>query len=235
MPEGNAIRSYYDDYSDWYEGERREGYYGVINELEFDKIRESVTGRETLEIGCGTGLILERTAAVAKRARGIDLSHGMLGVSRRKGLEVTQASAVTLPFPDGSFDVVYSFKVLPHVPDIRSAVSEVHRVLRRGGSAFLEFYNPFSLKFFANRLSEIFRRRRDVYLRFDTRADVRRYSAGLFDIASVRGVRIFAPSRHFYTTPVIGPLFRWLERRFCDTKAAAAGGYMVFELKRLDG
>lgn len=224
------IAGYYDDYSTWYEGERRHGYYEIINDLEFERVADDVTGADALEIGCGTGLILERSHAVARRAVGVDLSRGMAGVSRRKGLRAVNASATSLPFPDGTFDVVYSCKVLPHVPDIRTALAEVRRVLRPGGRAFLEFYGPYSLKALAYRVVQIGRRREPVYVRFDTRTTVASYLPSGWEIRSRRGIRIFAPVRFCYTIPGVRRVFELLERRFCDSALARFGGYQLYEI-----
>jgi ubiquinone/menaquinone biosynthesis C-methylase UbiE len=228
--ETRAIAGYYDDYSTWYEQERREGYYGLINDLEFERIADAVRDADALEIGCGTGLILERTHAIARSAVGIDLSAGMAVVSRRKGLRAVNASATALPFPDASFDVVYSCKVLAHVPDIRAAVREVRRVLRPGGRAFLEFYPPRSLKTLAYRIVQLRRREDPVFVRFDSIEDVATYLPSDLEIRSVRGVRIFAPVRFCYTLPAVKRIFEWLERRYCDSRLARFGGYMLVEI-----
>jgi ubiquinone/menaquinone biosynthesis C-methylase UbiE len=231
--EGRAVEAYYDDYSSWYDDERRDGYYGVVNDLEYSAVAEAVAGADALEIGCGTGLILARTAAVARRARGVDLSRGMAAFSaRRKGLVTAQASAEALPFADGSFDVVYSFKVLPHVPRVGDAMAEVARVLRPGGRAFLEFYNPWSLKWLANTVVRLFGRGRPVYNRYDSLRRVRRYLPSGLEVRSVRGVRIFAPSRHFYTVPGLGRAVARLEARCCDSVLGRLGGYLVVEVGR---
>jgi len=228
-----AVEAYYDEYASWYEAERREGYYALVNDLEVAAVAGAVAGRDVLEIGCGTGLILERTAAVARRATGIDLSWGMAAfTSSRKGLVVAQASATDLPFAGGSFDVAYSFKVLPHVPDLAAALREVARVLRPGGRAFVEVYNPWSLKRLANGLAARLGRGRDVYVRYDSLAAVRRALPPGWAVAAVRGVRIFAPSRHAYTVPWLSRVVARLERWACDGPLGRFGGYLVVEVGR---
>jgi ubiquinone/menaquinone biosynthesis C-methylase UbiE len=148
--EGQA-RAYYDDFSTGYERERHHGYHALLDELELGVAVPFARGRDLLEVGCGTGLILSRLAEVARRAEGVDLSPGMLEKARSRGLTVHEASATELPYPDASFDTVLSFKVLAHVPDVRLALAEMARVCRPGGRVLAELYNPWSLRFLAKR------------------------------------------------------------------------------------
>jgi ubiquinone/menaquinone biosynthesis C-methylase UbiE len=227
------IATYYDDYSTWYDGERREGYYGLINDLEVEAIAPFARDRDVLEIGFGTGLILERTAPIARSAVGVDLSAGMAGVSRRKGLAVAIAAATGLPFGDATFDLVYSCKVLPHVPDIRAALAEVARVLRPGGTAFVEFYNRQSFKALSYRLVTMRRSREPVYVRHDDLESVKTYLPPGWAVDGVRGIRVLAPVRHVYAVPVLGRLLQRLERRLCDTWLGRRfGGYLLVRISR---
>lgn len=226
------VADYYTDYSTWYEAERREGYYSLINDLEFEKIEPSLPGATALEVGCGTGLILERADQVAKRAIGIDLSIGMATVSHGKGLTVANAVVGSLPFPDSTFDVVYSFKVLPHVADLQTGLAEINRVLKPNGRAFLEFYSPHSFKALAYRLRQLGKRTDPVFVKFHTVRDVERLLPDELRVRSIRGVRIFAPIKYAYTVPGLRQVFHWLERRFCESRLARFGGYLVLELDR---
>jgi SAM-dependent methyltransferase len=94
-----------------------------------------------LEIGAGTGyfslnLLL---AGVVRDATCTDISPGMVSAlalnARRLGLEVkaARADAESLPFAGESFDLVLGHAVLHHLPDLRRAFAEFHRVLRPGG------------------------------------------------------------------------------------------------------
>jgi len=223
---------YYDNYSDSYDDERREGYYSLINDLEFEKIQPFVRGKKTLEVGCGTGLILERVHKTAQEAVGVDISTGMLEVCRKKGLNVLEASATELPFEDNTFDLVYSFKVLAHVPDIEKAIKEIVRVMKPQGRVVLEFYNPFSFKGLNDKLRTIVRRRRPVYIRHDSLRDVRRLLPKEFRIVSTRGIRIFAPFAGCYTIPIISSIFKFLDRHLCESPLRKFGGYFVVEIVR---
>ena len=95
-----------------------------------------------LEVGAGTGyftLNLLR-AGVIRQASATDISPGMLRRLERwaaeLGLEVetVRAEASELPFPDGSFDLVFGHAVLHHLPDLERSFAELARVLRPGGT-----------------------------------------------------------------------------------------------------
>ncbi len=95
----------------------------------------------SLEVGAGTGyfsLNLLR-AGVVREATCTDISPGMVRTlqanAERLGLTVkaARADAESLPFADGSFDLVLGHAVLHHLPDLEQAFSEFHRVLAPGG------------------------------------------------------------------------------------------------------
>ena len=95
----------------------------------------------SLEVGAGTGYFSLNLlcAGLVREATCTDISPGMVRALRanaeRLGLEVrtARADAESLPFPDGSFDLVLGHAVLHHLPDLERAFGEFHRVLRPGG------------------------------------------------------------------------------------------------------
>ncbi len=95
----------------------------------------------SLEIGAGTGYFSLNLlqAGVVGEATCTDISPGMVetlsGNARRLGLDVkaARADAERLPFADSSFDLVLGHAVLHHLPNLRRAFAEFHRVLRPGG------------------------------------------------------------------------------------------------------
>jgi ubiquinone/menaquinone biosynthesis C-methylase UbiE len=96
-------------------------------------------GRRALELGCGTGVFLERVAASGAAICGLDLSTDLLEraarrVSGHAQIRLCRGDAGRLPFPPGSFDVVYGSSVLHHL-DLEETMTEVFRVLRPGGRA----------------------------------------------------------------------------------------------------
>jgi SAM-dependent methyltransferase len=104
-------------------------------------------GADVLEVGCGVGTDTLRFARAGARVSAVDLSGTSVELTRRRledeGLSasVQEADAESLPFADQSFDLVYSWGVLHHTPDTRTAVDEVARVLRSGGEARIMLYN----------------------------------------------------------------------------------------------
>src|SRR5512147_834478 len=92
-----ATQGYYDRFSTSYERERHHGYHRLIHDLERELVRRYGTGRDILEAGCGTGLLLEEAARVGRSAIGLDLSRGMLARARERGLRVVQGSLTQIP------------------------------------------------------------------------------------------------------------------------------------------
>jgi len=97
-------------------------------------------GERVLDIGSGPGfLACEMASAVGPSGSvtGIDPSQDMLSLAagRDAPAHVTfgPGDATDLPFADGTFDVVTSTQVYEYVADMPRALSEAHRVLRRGG------------------------------------------------------------------------------------------------------
>ena len=88
-----------------------------------------------VDVGSGTGTLLEQLGAFADEAVGVESDPAPLRISAERGLDVREAPAHRLPFPDGSVDLVTAFDVLEHVPDDVAAAREIRRILRAGGSA----------------------------------------------------------------------------------------------------
>jgi ubiquinone/menaquinone biosynthesis C-methylase UbiE len=109
-------------------------------------------GRDVLEIGVGMGADhLEWAKSGPRSLTGIDLTERAIEFTAERvacyGLksELRVADAERLPFPNNSFDIVYSYGVLHHSPDTAQAIREVYRVLRPGGSARIMIYHTRSL------------------------------------------------------------------------------------------
>jgi SAM-dependent methyltransferase len=90
-----------------------------------------------LEVGCSRGYLTRLVQGLATRTLGIDLNAEAIARGVTYGLTVMDAQC--LAFGDESFDKVFSFHCIEHVPDLRAALREMDRVLRPGGSALLVY------------------------------------------------------------------------------------------------
>lgn len=107
--------------------------------------------RDVLEIGVGMGADhLKWAESVPRRLIGLDLTPRAAEFTKARlhifgyAPRVVVGDAEELPFPDQSFDFVYSYGCLHHTPDTPSAVSEVLRVLRHGGECRVMVYHSVS-------------------------------------------------------------------------------------------
>jgi SAM-dependent methyltransferase len=111
--------------------------------------RDTVEGRRLLEIGLGYGTLGETLARLGADYHGLDVAATPVAMMRSRLVrvpgarpeQVTQGSALALPFDDASFDQVVSIGCLHHTGDLFGAVAECRRVLRPGGRLALMVYN----------------------------------------------------------------------------------------------
>lgn len=207
---------------------------------------ERFAGARVLEIGVGLGTDHVWLGRSGARLTGIDLTERCIGLTRRRleleGLvsDLRVMDAERLHFPDHSFDVVYSFGVLHHVPSTERAFAEVRRVLRPGGAFVGALYSRESLFFTRWRLERLLtagfmRESRDQWLariehgetgalprvrlfgRRELRATLR--DAGFQDVRIVRRHAAFGR----YTSQLPAGLERALGR--------VAGWYLVHEAR----
>lgn len=112
-------------------------------------------GKDVLEIGCGIatdGLEFAKNGANYFGAdltpHAIDMAKERFGLFQMPGrFEVANAEE-GLPFPNCSFDHIYSFGVIHHSPSPEKVVREIHRVLRKGGTVTVMLYNRSSINYY---------------------------------------------------------------------------------------
>jgi ubiquinone/menaquinone biosynthesis C-methylase UbiE len=158
----------------------RASRYVLIPDLPKYADFSSAAGKDVLEIGVGLGTDFVNWLRNRPRTlTGVDLTPRAIahtrahivrsGLGAIPGVRLLEADAEALPFPDDSFDLVYSWGVLHHSPDTQTAINEVHRVLRKGGRACLMIYHAPSLvgmmlwMRYALMAGKPFRSLRDVY------------------------------------------------------------------------
>jgi len=107
--------------------------------------------RRLLEIGCAGGWLLKHARERGWEVRGVELSADAVARARALGLDVFHGDLESARFPDATFDLVYMGDVLEHVPDCRTVLAEVARVLLPGGRLFLR--GPITTHSLARRLA----------------------------------------------------------------------------------
>jgi demethylmenaquinone methyltransferase/2-methoxy-6-polyprenyl-1,4-benzoquinol methylase len=155
-------------------------------------------GGHVLDVATGTGLVAEQLLAHGHRVTGLDQSPDMLAIAQRRfgdGVELVQASATALPFPDASFDHLTFTYLLRYVDEPAATLAELARVVRPGGTvANLEFCVP----------EGIWRPLWEIYVGVGLPAAGRLVSKGWYDVGRFLGPSI----RGFYER---WPLERQLE------------------------
>lgn len=131
--------------------EKREFRYSLQDYMHDVFQFDTFAGKTVLEIGCGGGIDSAEFARNGALVTSTDFTE--IGVKTTSELleeanlpvNVMQADATNLQFEDNTFDCVYSFGVLHHIPDIRKALSEIKRVLKPDGQIMVMVYNKDSL------------------------------------------------------------------------------------------
>lgn len=121
-----------------------------------------IPGGRTLEIGCGRGVGAEIILDVfgADSVDAFDLDPRMIALARRRlaprgsRARLWVGDATAIPAADSSYDAVFDFGIIHHVPHWRAALAEVERVLKPGGRFYAEemlrgfIQNPLVRRFF---------------------------------------------------------------------------------------
>lgn len=171
-------------------------------------------GLAVLDVGCGTGTLLERYVDLGSRAFGIDPSSAMLEVARRRlgsRAELALGDARAMPFGEDSFDVV-TFSMMLHelAPTMRNAVvREACRVLRADGRLLVIDYHHGPFGFPRGWLVKGF----------------------TFSVERIAGGEHFSGYRHFVTHGAIPGLARNHTLEIETHKIVGHGNFGVFLLR----
>jgi ArsR family transcriptional regulator len=130
----------------------------TVEKAVIEALGERDTFDSLLDLGTGTGRMLELLAPLYARAIGIDTSNDMLAVARahldRAGItnaQVRLGDIHDLPFPRNSFDVVTIHQVLHYLDEPERALREAARVMRPGGRLLVVDFAPHDLEFLRER------------------------------------------------------------------------------------
>jgi demethylmenaquinone methyltransferase/2-methoxy-6-polyprenyl-1,4-benzoquinol methylase len=183
-------------------------------------------GGHVLDVATGTGLVAERLLAAGHRVTGLDQSPDMLEMARRRfgdRVELVEASATAIPFPDASFDHLTFTYLLRYVDDPAATLRELARVVRPGGTiANLEFCLP----------RGVWRPLWDLYVDVGLPALGRIASRGWYDVGRFLGPSI----RGFYARyPLERQLALWQEAGIDSVRArrmSVGGGVVIWGTRR---
>jgi ubiquinone/menaquinone biosynthesis C-methylase UbiE len=117
--------------------------------------------KKVLEIGIGQGSDLLQFGRAGAECHGVDITDNHIKLTtmnfelNRIPVDIRKSDATALPFADATFDCVYSFGVIHHIPEAERVLAEVRRVLKPGGMLMLALYYKWSAfhlfsKIFAN-------------------------------------------------------------------------------------
>ena len=113
---------------------------------------ETYKGKDVLEVGCGIGTAAQSFMEAGAMYTGIDISSRSVDIARRRARvfeldgKFLVADVQKNDFVDGSFDLVYSFGVLHHIPNLDAALRNIRDVLKPGGEFKLMMYAEDSWK-----------------------------------------------------------------------------------------
>lgn len=202
-------------------------------------------GNRILDLGCGWGRVLKPVMDRGGDAIGLDISLKMLQAARKHLSKhnhtavLLRGDATRLPFADASFDMVYSLLVLQHLSkeNGREVFSEVHRILREGGEAYIRVpsrFAPENLLFaFLQFVSiHIFRVKDPIRMRFYRVGEIKKIYRPLFK-SCVITAHEFRPPWNFHTRKtwhiIIIPKFLHRPlRRLSDKIESLANGKLPF-------
>src|SRR2546422_10655779 len=111
-------------------------WYVARRKLAEELLADEIHGRKSvsiLDVGCGTGANMHAFARQGA-TMGVDTSLDALAYCQKRGIQTIALSGVeTLPFGNGTFDIVTALDVLEHTDDDLQALREIRRVTRKDG------------------------------------------------------------------------------------------------------
>ena len=144
-------------------------------------------GDLVLDIGCGNGRLFEELRDKKITYTGIDSSKKLIALAKEHNVESAtflQADALLLPFGNESFNTVFSFAVLHHIPSVKlreQFMAEAYRVLTKDGVAVLSVWNLWHKKYFGTIAKHAVRKllgispldMKDIFLNFGEKKNAR--------------------------------------------------------------
>jgi len=151
MGERTNVTSLFDSWPEKYDSWFTTPIGALVKQYESELLLEMLAPEEgecILDVGCGTGIFTAGVLALGSQVIGLDISQPMLSRAknnlRQSKFTTVAADMTSLPFPDESFDRVYSMTAVEFLKDAGPAISEFNRVARRGATIFVSTLNSLS-------------------------------------------------------------------------------------------
>ena len=116
--------------------------WATYQEIQYHPVYTEVLGRvpkivaqRVLDVGCGSGLFIQRAAKHGATVTGLDAARGLVAIARRRlpDSDVRFGEMETLPYFADTFDIVTNLNAIELAAEPVAAMEEAHRVLRPGG------------------------------------------------------------------------------------------------------
>lgn len=131
------IRVYDEDASSFEERSKNYLQDHIIRDAELFVL--SLPGRYVLDLGCGPGRDMAFLTEKGLRVFGLDISSGMIQICKKKGLNIVKGDVERLPFRKGSFDGLWAYTSLLHIPktNFRESLERLAGLLKDRGILYL--------------------------------------------------------------------------------------------------
>jgi ubiquinone/menaquinone biosynthesis C-methylase UbiE len=215
-------------YDDWFKTGL--GKYVLHYEKELVlKLAMPKPGEKILDIGIGTGVFAVELMKYKTEITGIDVSERMLEIARSKGLtNVAVGDAVSLDFPDETFDLVISITALEFIKEYEKAISEMVRVCKKGGRVVVGTLGSGSLwALKRNRAARkdagsVFR-----HARFYSFGELKRLAETFGYKSVVKGAVFALPFDNAFCVST----GRWIEK-ICQSLFPSRGAFLAFRIEK---
>ena len=163
--------------------DRLEPHFRPENRAKVRSILEGLAQRcgsdRLLDLGCGTGFILQLAGDLFREVHGVDVTPAMLERvdTSRGNVTLHCQSAEELPFEENTFNLVTAYSFLHHLEDYRRVLAEAFRVLKPGGVCYVDlepnrlFWNEMASLGDRAELSPVVTKARDSVLRTDEKVE----------------------------------------------------------------
>ncbi len=217
-----------DKYDPWFE--TRLGKYVLRHEKELVLgLAAPKAGEKVLDVGVGSGIFALELLKRGVDLAGIDVSARMLDIARSKGMtNVSLGDAVSLDFPDESFDLVISITALEFIADYEKAIAEMARVCKRGGRVVVGTLGSHSL--WALKRRRAARREPDSVFR-----EARFYSYGELKAAAEKHGRGCVVKGAIYAPPFDNAFCVFAGRaieKACQLLFPSLGAFLIFRMEK---